>query len=156
MSIPKVVILDRDGVLTFGSSDPASPFYYLLDLDHVILKPGVVDACRIIAAHKVPVIMTTKQRCVSKGLVSRDMVNIINARVARLVDLPMDILVEEEAENKRSLYESILRHHYKVNPQDMHLFDDSEGERTIAARMGITVWDGANLLESVMKAFKVK
>ncbi len=157
MSLPKVIILDRDGTLCVSSSDPASPFYYVTELDNVILKPGVVEACRVIALHGVHVTLATKQRGLSKGLVSKETVDLINARVARLCGLDFDrVLVEPELENKKRLYEAVLAKNPSIVPQDIHLFDDNEDERIIAARMGITTHDASDLWAAVCRAFKLR
>jgi PAS domain-containing protein len=101
-------------------------------------------------------VMATKQRCISKGLVSRERVDLVNRRVERLLGISFEeILVEETHENKIDLYRRILAR-WSMNPQYMHLFDDNRDERTIASRMGITTWDGANLFESLSKAFSLR
>jgi histidinol phosphatase-like enzyme len=156
MSLPKLVIFDKDGTLSVSSSDPSSPLYYITELDHVILKPGAKEACQVVAAHGVPMVMATKQRCIGKGLVSRERVDLVNRRVERLLGISFEeILVEETHENKINLYHRILAR-WSTNPQSMHLFDDNKDERIIASRMGITTWDGANLFESVSKAFSLR
>jgi histidinol phosphatase-like enzyme len=156
MMLPELVITDRDGVLNLGSPNPASPLYYVTDLDHLVIKPGAKEALRAIRAHGIPTVLATKQRCISKGLVSRERVDLIHARLQRELDFTFfRILIEESAENKRALYERVLDQS-GINPAKVWLFDDSEGERTIAARMGITTFDGTNLWEAVCRAFELR
>ena len=157
MSIPKAVIIDRDGTIIHSSANPTSPLYYVTELDNIILKPGAKEALQIIRIHKVPIILATKQRCIGKKIVSREQVDLINRRVERLLDISFNhVLIEENSETKISLYRTILDLYRHINPQAMSFFDDNEDERTIAERLGFTTWDGTTLLESVMRAFKVK
>lgn len=155
--IPKVVLIDRDATLVCASSDPKSPLYYILTPQHLILKPGVKEAVAILAVHGVPVILCTKQRCISKGLITVEEMAIIHSRLERLIDLPFDhILIEPEHDNKLDLYRKVLKMYPLVNPQDIALFDDSPDERMMAARLGITTYDGADLYGSVCKAFNIR
>lgn len=157
MTLPKVCLLDRDGSINFAASDPTSPLYYVTELDRLVIKPNVATALAIIRAHGVPTALVTKQRCVGKGLVSREIVDLINKRLQRILSHDFDeIFIETEVENKRALYERALAKDLRINPQDIHLFDDNVDERTIAARMGITTWDGSDLLASVSRAFGVR
>jgi hypothetical protein len=157
MSIPRLCLIDRDATINLASSDPTSPLYYITELDHLVIKPNVVTALAIIRAHGVPTILVTKQRCIDKGLISRERVDLIHARLQRILGHVFDeIRIEVQAENKRSLYDNVLNQHSRVAPQDVHLFDDSADERIIAARMGITAWDGADLYSAVTKAFGVR
>lgn len=156
MTLPDIVVIDRDATIICASSNPASPLYHVTELDHIVVKPGAKEALRIIRAHSVPTILATKQRCISKGLVSRERVDLIHARLQRELDHTFfRILIEKEAENKRALYQQILDQS-GVNPARVWMFDDSEGERTIAARMGITVFDGSDLFAAVCRAFQVR
>ncbi len=157
MKLPKAILLDRDGVINVSSSDDASKFYYILDFNHFIIKPNVKEALDIIRALEIPTALVTKQRCIGKGLISRERVAILNSRIERLTDFEFhQIYVEENEENKSLLYKKVLIDLPHINPQDIWLFDDSENERTIAARMGFTTFDGTNLYEAISKAFKLK
>lgn len=156
MSLPKVILVDRDATLVCASSDESSPLYYILSPQHLILRPGAREALAIIRAHGIPTYLVTKQRCISKGLISRTMVDVFNARLERMLDFTFDgVLVEEAADNKRALYEEMLVK-YRGNPQDVALFDDSPDERTVAQRLGITTYDGSRLYDEVCKVFKVR
>lgn len=156
MTLPQLIVLDRDAVLIASSSDESSPLYYVTQLEHVILKPNVKDAVALINAHGIPIVLATKQRCLSKGLVSAERVNLIHTRLQRMLDHNFDrVLVEPEHENKLRLFQDILARQ-GGNPARIHLFDDSQDERTIAARLGFTVHDGENLWSAVCAALKVK
>lgn len=157
MRLPKAILLDRDGVINISSSDDTSKFYYILDFNHFILKPNVKEALDIIRALEIPTALVTKQRCIGKGLISKERVAMLNCRIERLTDFDFhQIYVEENNETKTELCKKILIDCPNINPQDIWLFDDSEVERTIAARMGFTTFDGTNLYEAVLKAFELK
>lgn len=157
MTLPKLILLDRDATLNYSSSSPDSPIYYITELDHLIIKPGVKEALQLIHLHRVPTVLVTKQRCIDKGIASRERVDLINARIQRLLSHDFDeIRIEAQAETKKALYDNVLNQYSWLRPQEIHLFDDSEDERTIAARMGFTAHDGTNLLEAVMKVFSIR
>lgn len=154
---PKALLLDRDAVINVSSSNPDSPFYYILESSHFIIKPNVHEALEIIKGMEIPTALVTKQRCIGKGLISRERVAILNTRMERLTDFDFEqIYIEENNDTKSDLFKKVLVDLPHINPQDIWLFDDSEIERTIAARMGFTVFDGTNLYESVCKAFQLK
>ena len=155
MTLPKLVILDRDGVLNFASSNPESPLYYVTKLEHVVIKPGVDEAIRLIEAHGIPIALVTKQRCISKGLVTREQVNLVNARVARLLELPFTaVFIEEKEEDKRKILETLISK-APVKPSDMVMFDDSPREVKIAQTLGIAAYDGTYLLEAVKQVLHI-
>lgn len=157
MILPKLVILDRDGCINVSSSDESSPLYYILAPHHLIVKPNIKEALQIIKSLNVMTVLATKQNCISQGLVGASIVDVINARIQRLTDFNFDdIYIETDAPNKLKLYNAILAKHRSFNPQDIWLFDDSEDERIIAGRLGISTIDGTNLYEAVCKAFKLK
>lgn len=153
---PQVLILDRDGVLNVSSSDESSPFYYITDVHRLILRPGVREAMAVVRAHGIPTILATKQRCISKGLVTAEMVKLINVRLERLLDHAFDhIFIEPEAEDKHALFKHIKSTYGGAPPAAINLFDDSVKEREIGARLGFTVWDGVDLWTSVCRAFSL-
>ena len=154
---PQVVVVDRDSTLNFSSSDESSPLYYITDLGQLILRPNVREAMAVVRAHGIPTVLATKQRCISKGLVSPEVVKLINVRLERLLDHTFDkILIETEAEDKWGLFQRIKQTYLGVNPAAIHLFDDSAKERQAGARAGFTVWDGGDLLASVCRAFNLR
>lgn len=155
--IPKLCIFDRDSTICVSSKDESSPFYYILDHEHLIVKPNVKEAFKIIKTLQIPSVLATKQRCVSKGLIGRERLATMNCRLERLCEFEFNqIYIEEMEETKLNLYRKILLDNSRIDPQNIWLFDDSEDERTIAARLGISVFDGANLYDAVIKAFKLR
>jgi histidinol phosphatase-like enzyme len=158
MKYPKVVIIDRDGTINLASSQEGSPFYYILNPDHIILKPGAKDALAIIAAHAVPfVYLATKQRCISKGLINHDGVAAVNRMTSDLLSFQFTAtLVEPEAKTKASLYREILAHHSDIPHERFLLLDDSADEREAASALGMSVGDGSKLYEEVCRLFSVR
>lgn len=155
MNLPKMVILDRDGVCNFASSNPDSPLYYITKVDDLILKPGVKEAVKLIQAHNIPIVLATKQRCVGKGLVTRARVDIINEKLRVLLGVDgWWVCVEENAENKSNLYKEILTKS-SLQPHEVALFDDNPEEWKVANLMGLKYYDGTDLLASVKKLFQI-
>ena len=72
MNLPKLCIIDRDNTLCYASRDPSSPIYYILSPDALVLKPGVLEAVKLLQMYSIPMVLATKQKCVSKGLLTRD------------------------------------------------------------------------------------
>lgn len=149
MPLPKTIILDRDGVCNYASSNPDSPLYYVRRVEELVIKVGVKEAVGLLRAHNIPLVLATKQKCISKGLVSRQQVDLINARLDRLLDAQFQaIYVEESAEDKSSLYRQILKEG-GLRPDEAVLFDDSPREVKVAQTLGITAYDGSDLLTAV-------
>ncbi len=148
MTFPKLIILDRDGVLNFSSSNPESPLYYITKFEHLVIKPGVKEATQLIQAHSIPVALITRQRCISKRLATRERVDLINARILRLLDLSAVVLVEETEPDKRKILQTLIER-ATVKSSEMVMFDDSPREINVAQSLGITAYDGSNLLEAV-------
>lgn len=152
--IPKVCCIDRDSTIILSSSDPKSPLYYVTKIEHVILKPGVREAFEILRIHKVPVWLLTKQRCISKGIATREQVNDVNRYIENLLGFEFTgILVEEEKENKAELYPKIIEKY--PNENNIYLFDDSWKELDIAAKLGIKIHDAGNLYRAICAAFNI-
>ncbi len=137
----KCLIIDRDGVCNHHSSDPASPFYYILRWEHLVLKPNVREAFELLSILKgqtgLKVYLATKQRCISKGLISRPQVDDINHCLQDMVSFRFDgVYVEESASDKRALYAAILKDS-GVRPDEAYLIDDSMDEHNAAWGLGI-------------------
>jgi hypothetical protein len=157
MTFPQAVCLDRDGVLCLNSANPASPLYYILSADHLILKPRVAEAIQILRAHKVPIVLATKQRCISKGLITRGQVDDINRALEEILGIQFaHVLVEESAETKGHLYAEVLRLYPQVFSRRIYHFDDSEEERGEAWVAGLWVADGTDLFTAVCEAFDIR
>ena len=154
MSLPKLIVLDRDNTINYASSDPTSPLYYITRVEDLVIKAGVHEAIGLIKAHGIPVVLVTKQRCVGKGIISRETLNLIHARLQRVLDLTFeDIYVEENAEDKSTLYAQILER--GVAARDISVFDDSAREHQIAASLGMGAYDGVDLLAAVKTVFNI-
>jgi len=149
MNLPRLAILDRDGVLNYASRAPSSPIYYILSQDALVLKPGVLEAVKLLAIHSIPMVLATKQKCVSKKLLTRDELFNINEALETKLGIQFQAVYTEEVEDtKAGLYREILAR-FEVSPTDTVLFDDSATERGEASKLGISAYDGENLLESV-------
>ena len=73
------IFLDRDGVINANRSD------YVTRWDQVELLPGALEALRMLAQTRQPIIVVTNQSAVGRGLASFEMVESINLRLMRLV-----------------------------------------------------------------------
>lgn len=151
MTLPKLIILDRDSTLNYSSSNPDSPLYYITRVENLVIKPGVAEAIALLRAHNLPLVMATKQRCIGKKLVSREQVDIINVRVNRVLNANfLKVYVEENAEDKVDLYDQIVANcKGSIRPEHMVLFDDSPSEVKVAQSLGIQAYDGSDLLSAV-------
>lgn len=136
----KCLILDRDNTLIHGSRDAESPFYYILKPSDIVIKPTVREAMSVLDVLQrsgLKVYMATKQRCISKGLITRQKVDDINRELERKLNFVFDgIYVEEEAADKRLLFASILRDS-KVKPSAAFVIDDSPSEIDAARSVNI-------------------
>jgi histidinol phosphatase-like enzyme len=159
----RALIIDRDGVCVHHSNDLSSPFYYILHPDDLILKPKVREAFALLAAIRrhsgLKVYLATKQRCISKGLISRMAVDDINKTLEQLIGFSFDgIYVEESASNKWALFTAILRDS-SVRPSETHLIDDSYEEAlAYQGAVGGRSWDTGltiNLYNTVRHLFSI-
>lgn len=80
------VFLDRDG--TLNVAPPAGQ--YILRPDDLVLLPGAAHAVARLNAADIPVFVVTNQRGVALGLITRDGLDAVNARL-------MDLLAEHRA-----------------------------------------------------------
>lgn len=158
MTLPKLILLDRDSTLNFSSSNPESPLYYITKLEQLIIKPGAREAAQLIQASGIRMVLATRQRCISKGLVSRETVDLINARLERMLGVSFhQMYVEPAAENKTSILKEIVRdYQLDVSPTQMAFFDDSPREINVAQALGITAIDGTDLLGAVKTLLQIK
>ena len=76
----EAVFLDRDGVINENRPDHVKSWAELE------LLPGAVDAIARLARAGVPVFVITNQAIVNRGLVSREVVEEINARMVREIE----------------------------------------------------------------------
>jgi len=144
-TLPKLLILDRDGVITHSTNNPDSPFYYLTDYRDFILKPNVPIAFRLLETLRresgMKVVLATKQRCISKGIVARSRVNLFHELLEQ--DLAFEfnaIYVEETKELKTGLFRQALLD-FGVVASEVLLIDDSDSQCHAARSLGIpSVW----------------
>lgn len=158
-AFPKVIVVDRDGVLNVASYNPQSPLYYVRYPDEIMLKPNVGLALRIAAraSRNAPIVLATKQRCISKGITTRRHVDEVNDALQAMLGVTFaHILIEEKAEDKTALFKQIVKLYPKVHSRSIAVFDDSQEERNVAYREGLTAFDGTNLYEGVCQAFNIK
>lgn len=157
MSMPKIVIIDRDGTINLASGKDGSPFYYILRPIDLILKQGAKDALAIIYSHNAKIYLATKQRCISKGLATWDQIKEINAHAENLLGIRFSrILIEPEHKTKALLYEEIIKENPDVILSDIILFDDSPDELKDAEKLGLRTADGKNLYAEVCRIFEVR
>lgn len=158
-AFPQVLVFDRDSVLNVASYNPQSPLYYITRPDHLILKPYVRKAIKVaqLASRWAPMILATKQRCISKGIATRQEVDEVNEALEAMLDIQFThILVEETAEDKTALFKRIVQLYPKVHSRRIVAFDDSQEERNVAYREGLTAYDGSDLWAGVCAAFNIK
>jgi histidinol-phosphate phosphatase family protein len=78
--LKRAVFFDRDGVVNRSPGDG-----YVLSPDDFILNDGIAEALRLIRSHGVLAIVVTSQKGVGKGLMTRDRLDEIHARMASLL-----------------------------------------------------------------------
>ncbi len=158
MTLPKMILLDRDGVLNHASSNPESPLYYITRIEDLIPKPGAKEALQLIRAHGIRVVLATRQRCIGKGLASRETVDLVNRRLERQLDAHFEhVYMEENAEDKTAILRDLIRdYQLDVSPNQMVFFDDSPREIKAAQSLGINAIDGTDLLGAVKELFQIR
>lgn len=155
--IPRLLILDRDGLINHASSKPDNPFYYILNPSHLVLMPNVLSAFNILEVLRremgLMVVLATKQRCVSKGLLSEADLNSIHRKLENLINFQFNgIYIETEEKLKTSLYKKILLD-AGVYPSETLAIDDSEDQCDAARALGIPAIHTTDLYYSVTKTF---
>lgn len=65
-----LLVLDRDGVINENSRDPESNLYYILRPKDFLFKDGVLDAFKDMWGLDCDIVICTKQRCLSKEMVT--------------------------------------------------------------------------------------
>ncbi len=144
----KSLIIDRDSTINHGSQDHDSPFYYILKPTHLVLKPTVREAFGVLdilqRERGLKVYLATKQKCISKGLITRPKVDDINHELERKLGFIFDgIFVEEVADDKRHIFASILVQSM-VTPAQTFIIDDSAAEIDAAHSLDINTYHMSN------------
>lgn len=75
-SIP-VIFLDRDGVI----NKPANPHEYITTWPDFVILPGVYEALRLFHDNGYKIFIATNQRCISRGLASREEIGEIHRKM---------------------------------------------------------------------------
>lgn len=156
----KCLIIDRDSVINHASKDPESPFYYIFKPEHLVLKPNVREAFALLNALRqetgLKVYLATKQRCVSKRLITRRQVDWLNEHLqTHLIPFVFDgVYVEESAPDKRALFATILSDS-GLQPSECLVIDDSGTECDVAATMGFAVGSTDDLYMAVCHTFAI-
>lgn len=128
-----MIILDRDGLLNVNSKDINSPYYYILRKEDLLLKPKVKEAMEFFKGKRV--VLATRQKCISKGLVSEEQVKEINDYLCELLGFTFEkIYVQIEGDDKTETFQKIIDEY----GTDLLLIDDSEKECMAARKLGIT------------------
>lgn len=144
-TLPRLLILDRDGLIVHASNNPDSPFYYLTDYRDFILKPNVLIAFRLLETLRresgVKVVLATKQRCISKGIVSRARVDQFHNVLEQDLAFGFNaIYVEETEELKTNLFRQALLD-FDVVASEALVIDDSDSQCHAARSLGIpSIW----------------
>ena len=145
----KLLILDRDGLINVGSS------YYVTKPENFIFKRGAVKALSLIQAwaknSQCSVVLATKQRCISKGLIDLAGVKKINS----LIPFDFDsVYIEQNLPNKQKLIQGILED-FAVSPEYALLIDDSHEECFLAQDLGVNTIHSRSL-ETAFKILESK
>lgn len=144
-TLPQLLILDRDGLIVHASNNPDSPFYYLTDYRDFVLKPNVVLAFRLLETLRresgMKVVLTTKQRCISKGIIHRAQIDEYHCRLERDLRFEFDrVYIEETEELKTGLFRQTLGD-FDVVASEALVIDDSDSQCHAARSLGIpSIW----------------
>lgn len=156
--IPKLLIIDRDGLINYASKQD-NGFYYILDIDHLIIKPGVFKAFQILKAinkdNRIKVVLATKQKCISKGLIDLKGVQAINRILETKLDFKFDkIYIEPEKDDKIDMFKQILSD-FKMDPRDTLVIDDDGDNCYSANQLNTHTLCNNNLLDAICYLFQL-
>ena len=141
-----MIILDRDGLLNVNSKDINSPYYYILRKEDLLLKPKVKEAIEFFRDKRV--VLATRQKCISKGLVSEEQVKEINDYLCELLELTFEkMYVQIDGDDKTETFQKIIDEF----GTDLILIDDSENECMAARKLGITAICTEDLYTEVVR-----
>lgn len=149
----KLIVLDRDGVLNKNSNDKNSRFYYILNENDIELLEGAKEGIDILKQKNIPIVLATKQKCLSKGLISQDQLKLVNQKLQEQLGFKFDsIYIEPKEDLKTNIFKQIIQD-YNVNPNDAILIDDSIEQCNAAKELGIQFICSTNLFEAVKNYF---
>jgi len=78
----RAVFFDRDGVVNRSPGDG-----YVLSPDDFVLNEGIPEALRVVRDHGALAIVVTSQKGVGKGLMTREALDRVHARMAALLEM---------------------------------------------------------------------
>jgi histidinol phosphatase-like enzyme len=149
MKRPKLIICDRDGLINLGSKDETSPYYYILRAEDLILLPGVKEAFALLKESGIPVILCTKQRCLSSGLLTWERLEKIHFRLEQLLDFSFSEIYVEPTEELKFYLFKVIPDMEGVSKDDCLVIDDSIEQCRAALDVGINYIHTRNLLAAV-------
>ncbi len=143
----KLIVLDRDNLLNKNSSDVNSPLYYLTHKDSVALKDGVYNTIQNLKELNIPLVLATRQRGISRGLLSRADVDNINFHLELLLNVKFSsIYVEERSKTKLKIFSEILND-FEIPPHEILIVDDGEDHCTVGQVLGCATLCTENLAD---------
>ena len=91
--------------------------------------------------------LATRQKCISKGLITLEEVNKINEYLCELLEFKFDrMYVQPDGDDKTETFKQIIQDY----GHPLILFDDSEKECITATALGIETVLTSNLMESII------
>lgn len=146
MNSIKLVVVDRDNVII-----ECPQGQYVLDKEKVALKKGIKDAFDLLKASEIKTCMATKQRCISKELITREQVDEINNYIESILDFKFDnIFVEPKFKLKTRILSDILNL-YKLDSNCILYIDDNAQNCVIAEILGFQTVCSDNLLNTIQE-----
>lgn len=146
---PKLLCLDRDGLINQNSSDKDSPHYYILKSADLILLPGVQEAFHYIKTWEIPVVLWTKQKCIKKGLATKEQIAQVNKHLETLLDFKFAGVYVDVENLKLEALGAILSEYKHIPFEDILVIDDTIENLSLPEVLGIQVKHTTNLLEAI-------
>lgn len=157
---PKLVLLDRDGVINVDSVD------YILSPEQWQPIEGSLAAIARLTAAGIPVAVVTNQSAIGRGMLTRDTLAAIHARLNAALAAEggrVDAIFfcphvpSDQCDCRKpaaGLIEEALAR-FEVTPSDAVMIGDSARDLAAAAKAGVTAWlvrtgNGASALEKAL------
>jgi len=139
----KLLILDRDGVINRHSTDPDSPFYYILAQAHFIFQDRSIESFSLMKNLLFPICVCTRQNCISKGLITfvevEDIMQKMNQTIERHGGRKVDKWFIEPTLGHKGVIFSNAINYFHVKPEETLVLDDNPKEIELALHMGMRV-----------------
>lgn len=137
------LLLDRDGVINRQIRGG-----YVLDWDQFEFLPGMLEALRRWSRRYDRILVVTNQRCVGRGLLSRDALDRIHARMAgriaeaggRIDGIYVSTAVSDDDPDRKphpGLFAAARRDHPLIDPSRTVMVGDSDSDAAFARNCGI-------------------